>query len=209
MKILDSAAILAFITAFLYCVSTAYTYGYFGVLFLDSDLLERNFHQIMYHGLLQSFPILLTILFFCAISVTIHSAFTTGLINYVIKNENKEKFVSKLVQKLKPKNKHLTVLEQTHSKRVKKIWIVFSLFFIFTLLMAYIESKGVDSAKNMKNSIKEGKYRAVKLSVKQGDKPFALLYCGARNCAAIDPENKEIKYFPQKEHTHFFYDIKE
>lgn len=205
MKIIDSAIVLALMTAFLYCASTAYTYGYFGVFFLDSDLLERNFHQIIYYGMLKSIWFLLTIVFFLALFVTINSVCTTEISRYMNKKENKEKKLSKFINKLKSKNKLLTDLEQTHFKRTKKSWAVFFSFLTFILVMAYIESKGIDAAKNMKITIKEGKYRAVKLGIKQDSKPFALLYCGARNCAALNPRNDEIKYFPQKEHTQFLY----
>ncbi|WP_284193860.1 hypothetical protein, partial [Vibrio zhanjiangensis] len=54
MKLVDSAGIAALLTAYLYCVSTAFTHGYFNTLGLDSDLLDRNFHQIIYSGLIQS-----------------------------------------------------------------------------------------------------------------------------------------------------------
>ena len=54
MRIVDSTGLLALLTGYLYCVSTAYTQGYLNALGLDSDLLNRNFHQVIYHGLLES-----------------------------------------------------------------------------------------------------------------------------------------------------------
>jgi hypothetical protein len=46
----------------LYCVGTAHSGGYLGTLRLDADVLDRNFHQVLYAGFLNSFgPILLAL----------------------------------------------------------------------------------------------------------------------------------------------------
>ena len=52
---IDSAIFLAGFTAVLYAWSTAYYNGYLHVLHLDSDMMERSFHQVIYNGLLISF----------------------------------------------------------------------------------------------------------------------------------------------------------
>jgi len=205
MKIIDSAIILTLITAFLYCAGTAYTHGYFGVFFLDSDILERNFHQIIYYGMLRSILILFLIFFFLAVFITIHSGCVTEISRSMISPENNERKTSKFIQNFKLKRAPLTPIEKMHIQRIQKIWFLFFSFIIFIFIMDHIESKGVDAAQNIKKSINEGEYRAVKLDSKTNEKPFALLYCGARYCAALNPNNGNIRYFPQKEHSQFYY----
>lgn len=58
MKLTDSAIILAGITAYLYCSSTAYTYGYLQYFELNAEVLDRNFHQTLYDGLIRNIAVL-------------------------------------------------------------------------------------------------------------------------------------------------------
>lgn len=55
LKFIDSAAFIAILTSYFYCVGTVYTNGYLGVFGLDSDLLERNFHQVIYSGFISAY----------------------------------------------------------------------------------------------------------------------------------------------------------
>ncbi|MDX2369073.1 MAG: hypothetical protein QNK36_11825 [Colwellia sp.] len=82
---------------------------------------------------------------------------------------------------------------------------MFFSFVLFMLGMAYFESQGKESAFNVLNNIKEKKYSMVRIDPKNKSKQFALLYCGARSCAALNTKNKEIVYFPQKGHSYLAY----
>lgn len=46
----NSAIVVTLITAFFYCSSMVYTHAYLGRLGLDSDVLERSFHAVVYQG---------------------------------------------------------------------------------------------------------------------------------------------------------------
>lgn len=46
----DSAIIITLVTVYLYCASTDYLYGYYESLRLEEDVLDRNFHQILFEG---------------------------------------------------------------------------------------------------------------------------------------------------------------
>ena len=61
-KTFDSAFLLALITAVVYCWSTARYNGFLHAANLDTDMMERNFHQVMYSGLVISFKYLLEFL---------------------------------------------------------------------------------------------------------------------------------------------------
>ncbi len=50
MGLLNSAGLIVLTTAFLFASSTAYTSALLRRLGLDSDLMERSFHQVLYHG---------------------------------------------------------------------------------------------------------------------------------------------------------------
>ena len=205
MKIIDSAVILTLITAFLYCASTAYIHGYFDVLHLDSDVLDRNFHQILYHGMILNIWTFLTIPFLIAAIITVHSTFFIELSRYVNKNYSSGKEIVQLRKKLRLKRKQPTTIEIKHSKRIRMCWSVFLSLFTFMTSMIYFESKGQGAAQTMQKSVEEKKYSAVRLAPKKKNKQLALLYCGARNCAALNTINNEIVYFPQKGHSQFFY----
>ncbi len=55
IKLIDSATCIAVLTSYFYCISTAYTNGYLAVFGLDNDLLDRNFHQVIYSGFISGY----------------------------------------------------------------------------------------------------------------------------------------------------------
>jgi hypothetical protein len=79
-SIFDSGVALAAITAFLYSTSTAYYGSYLRSLQLDTDILDRNFQEILYHGFVLSF-----VQIFYALLIYVSSCFlfSHGLLPYI------------------------------------------------------------------------------------------------------------------------------
>lgn len=119
IKFLDSAVILTIITAFLYSASTAYTHGYFGILNLDSDVLDRNFHQILYHGMILNIWTFLTVPLVVALTITTHGAFVTQMSRYVRKSFANGRKLSLLRKKLRLNIRKYNSLELIYSNRIK------------------------------------------------------------------------------------------
>ena len=62
-KFIDSAVLLAVSTALLFSWGTANYHGFLIATKLDSDMMERNFHQVIYEGLILAFsPVLLSLI---------------------------------------------------------------------------------------------------------------------------------------------------
>lgn len=205
MRIIDSAVIIPLVTAYFYCVSTAYLGGFFGVLHLDSDVLDRNFHQTLYHGMTLNIWTLLTLPFLMATVIMTHSAIVTQFSRYIRQSYSTGKKVIVLKSKLNLHSKRPNALERKHLKRIKISWSVFLSCFAFLMGMVYFESEGKNAAKNIEKSIHDNKYNSVRISPKDSNKKFALLYCGTRNCAAKNIKTNEIEYFPQKRYSYLAY----
>lgn len=74
MGLLNSAGLIVIITAFVFGSSTAYTNAELSVLGLNSDLMERSFHQVLYHGVIMN----LVFMFFIPFSLFLVSFFITS-----------------------------------------------------------------------------------------------------------------------------------
>jgi len=205
IKFFDSAAILTFITVFLYCSSTAFIHGYFGVLYLDSGVLDRNFHQILYHGMILNIWTLLTLPFLIALFFTMYGMCATELSRYIRNSHTSGKKIVKLKRALRIEKKQPNLFELKHLKRMKISWLIFLSVFSFMLSMAYFEVQGKEAAHAILVKVANKKHNVVKVKSKEKNEPLAFLYCGARNCAALNIVTKEIVYFPQTGHSNFLY----
>ena len=67
-SLLDSGIILAAITACLYAVGTAEYGGYLGELGLDANVLDRNFHQVVYRGFFLSLAPAMTLVLWASLT---------------------------------------------------------------------------------------------------------------------------------------------
>jgi hypothetical protein len=201
MKLIDGAVILSFFTAILYCASTAFTHGYLGILHLDSDVLDRNLHGILYHGMILCLaPIIIgpLALFFLSIC---RSAVIVELSSNARKKFSSARKISKCLRFcwLRRKKK-LTSLEKKHFELNLLLFKIAALSFAFLCLMVYLEKSGKKDANLLLASIKAETYTEID-SINSTIKPLAFLYCGSRNCAGLDPSSQEITYFPQEGHV--------
>ncbi|WP_330924890.1 hypothetical protein [Candidatus Sororendozoicomonas aggregata] len=202
MKISDSAFFLAGITAFLYCSSTAYTHGYFGVLGLDSDVLDRNFHQILYHGMIENLELIMLLPFIFICGVLFIYFYVTTLNPVLIKISEKVIKKTNLKNKRKERSEDEIKIDEKYERLLRKSLIFCFAFTVFFSIMIKNEREGRDAANNALKMLDDKSYHKVKIFKNGENLEFAFLYCGARNCAGIEPESREIIYFPQNGHSY-------
>jgi hypothetical protein len=210
-SLLDSGAVLAAITAFLYCVSTAQYGGYLYGLQLDADILERNFQQVLYRGFVDSFPqIFLALLFYTCMRFLYSHMFLPSLENWLKKSRKQKRQYLKLRQGLFGKRKDSEVVRQAKKHTITYVLLVMA-FLAFILMLVYFESKGHSSADTILKKLNGNTIQDRDLITVQIDaqtRKLLYLTCGARNCAGIDQNTNAVYYFPQNGHSYFFSDNK-
>ena len=83
---ISGSTLLSLITGYLFCASTARYHGYIKTLRLDSDVLDRNFHQVMHDGMLTTVFPFITFLFVIAVLFLMYSyVILPACINYFTK----------------------------------------------------------------------------------------------------------------------------
>lgn len=194
-KLSDSAVILAFITAFFYCVGTAGNRGYYRVFKLDPDVLDLGFHNILYSGLLLAFVPLFKIIFisllvFFIVSSLIVPAYFDGLVNnFKVRRRNvrwKRKFFG---------NRDDYELEKKLKSITKDLAVFTVLMIAFICFLAYIEKGQHEKA----NRIVSDNEVQAKLTIRlEGEaKDMIFIACGSRNCAGLELPGRRIRYFSQ------------
>ena len=210
--LMNSAVFLAGTTAFLYCVSTAYYNGYLDKLKLDVDVLDRNFHQVLYNGLIISFaPVFFLMLGYSTIRV-FHAHLINDWLRAGMKNKRRFLEMRRWIRVHSGGNrqrvfiKKRTVLELAQEQKTLNA-IYFTVFvIIFLFMLVYFENQGASKANEVLKLIDSNKSKESSslIRVKTDDQFKSLWYlgCGARNCAGIDPISKTVYYFPQNGHSY-------
>lgn len=199
MGLLNSAGLIVLTTAFLFASSTAYTNAFLRRLGLDSDLMERSFHQVIYHGFvinLTFFMILPFMLFLMAffayeIKSGMHRAFRAS-------NDRRFVYARRFLKPLrrvgiKFRQESYTMRRLGSIKLVTWMALV-SCVLCILVIVRHERQGGVDAAKQIER-IKGGDVSLVYIDNDETGYPF--LYCGAKNCAAYDKEKELVKYFTQ------------
>lgn len=199
MGLLNSAGLIVLTTAFLFASSTAYTSALLRRLGLDSDLMERSFHQVLYHGFI------INIVFLMALPVAL---FFITFIAYEVKMEmhrtfrasNNKRF-SNARRILKPLRK-VGVRFRRESYIMRRLgniklatWLTLSCAVLCIFIIVSHERQGGIDALAHIEEIKNGD--APLVYIDGDEKGYPFLYCGAKNCAAYDAVNNRVKYFPQ------------
>lgn len=216
----NSALVLSIITAFFYCSSTVYTHAYLGRLGLDSDVLERSFHAVVYQGFIFN----LSATIYTLLAVTALVLFRTlVIIDYrkFLKKDKKNKkdainFKLKVLKFFKIKRRSFDYYEKPLIKRAFEVSKVFLLLLSAFFMLARFEQDGIRAAtvvkqnianqlkeKNVNNSvafINSQRNSIITQSLPKTDSELVFLYCGARMCAGFDLESEKIAYIP---HTGF------
>lgn len=198
-KLLDGAIFLALGSAFLYCASTASYHGYLLYLHLDSDILDRNFHQILYDGLIQSFNLLIVIVMcYWAFRFFYSHMLLPIYVDYSKKSFSNKRKIIKLKKfwfGVRKDSEH----EILAKKLTREAGFAFVLSVSLLVTLAYLENKGQKRAKDYLEKIYSGEAPArhlISIKIDGAMRDLYRLVCGARNCAGIDVKSKEVFYFP-------------
>lgn len=205
-SLIDSAATLTAITAFLYSVSSAYYEGYFIPLQLDNNMLDRNFQQSLYQGFVISFVPMFVVLLVYAVVCFLYSHMLLPSLNDWLRHTlGRRRIFIKFKHKCRLYKRKDSEIERCQKRHTYKAVLCFSVFTILLISLVHFESKGKKEAiavlkKIGSNTIQQSDLVTVKIE----DKPKKLfpLVCGARNCAGIEPNTKVVYYFLQNGHSY-------
>jgi len=189
---IDTGAALAAITAYLYCASTARTGGYLGKLELDADILDRNFHQVLYDGFLQSFTLLLFLVLGLVVLHNIQPAIQGWL-----QQSRRDARASKGKVASPSLDRFVAVL-------VTQVVLATLLFILLITTLVHAERKGKALAVEALSRIEMHQVleqQVIRVKIDDNMKTLVFLFCGARNCAGMDPDTGDVHYFPQNGHS--------
>jgi hypothetical protein len=209
---LSSAAFLAAATAFLYCASTAYMGGYLGTLRLDSDVLDRNFHQVLYSGFLTSFETLLWALIVCASASYVWAYMLFPLFtNYLKKGVAQRRKAVRIKRFFYWNNRPDTKRERIWKNRTRWALALALLPLALILLLAYYEQRGRSAANELLLRVSRGQPAAseiVRVKIDDQVRTLVHLACGARNCAGLEMQSEMVYYYPQTGHAYHYSVVK-
>jgi hypothetical protein len=215
----NSAIIVTLITGFFYCSSMVYTHAYLGRLGLDSDVLERSFHAVVYQGFVFTLQPMIYTSFFIAGFVLLRVLLIIELRHSKKLKAKVDYCKSKILNYLFKENIVLDRYEKTLLKSGVSVAKIFIVLIIALLTLAKFESNGAKIADDLNKSIaqqlierdkqnasyaKANTPRASTImpSIYKSDRALMFLYCGSRMCAGFDLDTEQVIYFP---HTGFTY----
>lgn len=204
----DTALLVTVVTALLYTWSTANFNGYILTLKLDTDIMERNFHQVIYNGLLISFqPILIY-------------GFSLWIIAYIYSHGILPTYVHWLRAYFSRRRKVIKIRRFWFGKRNQplivlrakafftKLSFVILISFLYLLSLSHFESIGIKKAKDLMEDYNKGKNKRsdmIDVEINKKNKTLRFLACGARTCAGIEEKTNTIFYFPSSTSYSFLY----
>ncbi len=194
----DNTLLLAMVTSLFYTWSTASFNGFLSVMRLDSDLMERNFHQVIYNGMLISFgPILTAGLLIWAIIFFYSHAILPSYIDWVRGGFGRRRQVVRFRRFWFAKRNSPRVESRAKELFTKiSLAMILSLFYIFSL--AYFESTSSGNAKKLLEEHESGKNSQasiINVEINKKSKKLRFLACGSRTCAGIEEKTNLIYYF--------------
>ncbi|MEL4391294.1 hypothetical protein [Shewanella xiamenensis] len=211
----NSAVFITLTTAFFYCCSSFYIDGYFKVLGLDSYVLERNFHSIVFDGFAISLNKSVTIFYLFVVIFWVRAIYISEVskITKIYSNLRRcAEFRRKIYNALKFKGKYSYLPSKEYFSLAFRILMLFVFFFAIVITFKSYQADGFNDAMYIKNHIVEEiseKQKATSFATKEHpfkmvtslkaelNQPLYLLYCGSRMCAGFDLESEEVVYFPQ------------
>ncbi|APR67510.1 hypothetical protein CN03_11545 [Thalassolituus oleivorans] len=205
---IDSAIFLAGFTAVLYAWSTAYYNGYLHVLHLDSDMMERSFHQVIYNGLLISFfPVLLTLIL-CAFVLYLYShALLPIYVDWLKKSIGNKRKVIKFRRFLFGK-RNSPVIEIKAKALFTKVAILALFFVLYVMSLIFFESTGKEKAQKLIETHLERENKRTQMvytQIGEQENILRFLGCGTRNCAGIQEKTNLIFYYPSSVSYSYLY----
>lgn len=201
LRFIDGAIALAAVTALLYAVGTAEFGGYLSTLRLNENILDRNFHQVLYRGFIALYgpACMIAIIYLAGAFLYSHGILPVILDALRDKTKTGEYFLKMRVALLGERK------DSPIEKRAKRYTVQACIVFVFllSLLIALykFEQSGVEDARQAIARLESGNYQAselINISIDGAVKRLFFLVCGSSHCAAVDPATSEIIYFPHQ-----------
>ncbi|MES9906531.1 MAG: hypothetical protein ABW168_28100 [Sedimenticola sp.] len=204
-KLADSVILLALGTAILFCSGTAYYHGYVTTLDLETQIIERGFHQTLYQGLMLT---ILPAIYLSLVAFPLFYFYSHGLLQLYVdllegKYSRKKKLIKiKKIWLGKKKDRQIQINAKKQTTHVLIISIAV-LSFIFSMFL--LEKKGRNEAKEvmaLTSAGKAAKQKTITARIDGQKIDLQLLICGARNCAGLKMNDKNIYYFTHTSFSH-------
>jgi len=210
-KFIDSAILLTVCSALLFSWSTAHYHGFLVTAQLDSDLMERSFHQVIYSGLvLAIFPLFIISFSVSALLYCYSHMLLPEYVNLVRRSYKVKRKVVKL-RKFWVGKRVAPDIEKREKKRFNHFFIIFVVATSFLISLVYFENKGQSHAKETLEFHQKGETSSkntILVPYKKGSKTLHYLGCGSKNCAGIEPKTNRIFYFSQSTGFSFVHAMK-
>lgn len=204
-KFVDSAIALATTTAIFYAAGTARIGGFLLELKLDSNVLDRDFHSVLYSGFLATLGPAFSVLFLYA---ALRFAFAHALLPLwtdSLKGSIRNKRRALRVKRFFYGRRRDTKIEKQQKQHALSALVASALLMGLLLTLVYIEDKGRQEARKLIEEVKShvaDNARYVLIEVGGTKVRLIHLVCGSRNCAGLDPMTGLITYFPQSVYSY-------
>lgn len=201
--LVNGGVAIALLTAGLYCISTANYGGFMGVLKLDADVLDRNFHQTLYHGFLTAFVPAFRLLAVIALTLFASVMIGTPAVNAFLRKRWSRRRTFVRLRREMALDQRSTPFELTQRRLAGHALICLAVAIAVIGALAHFDGLGKKSAEKLLAKLDQPIQDSTLVTVRIDGQPHRLLYliCGARNCAGIDPKTHMVHYFPQHGHA--------
>lgn len=191
MKILkDSAIVLALATSLLYCMATAYLYGYCSVLNVFPNYIDFNTSQILFIGVVQCLPFAARKIMAPGVWLIV-VALTIMIANYIW--PKLLYFGNKLTRNTKDLFSFVPNNIKSLSFLVAEI-IVLLLFLFFVMDEFYKTGKSEGKSRIDKLFTKAENTQLVSVKIEHKIRTGKILLGGVSRCVFIDKKTKEVHY---------------
>ena len=210
-KFIDSAVFLVVCTAVLFSWSTANYNGFLLVAGLDTDMMERSFHQVIYSGFILSFGPVVLILIILLVSLYLYSHAILPAYVDLLRGSYKLKRKAVKIRNFLSGERETPELERKAKIMFNRFAIVCVVATAFISGLVYFEMKGQSGAKKiLQNHLKGIASQRSMISVKINDTEKTLRYlsCGSKNCAGIEEKTNKVYYFSESSGFSFVHDFK-
>lgn len=204
-RFINSAVALTATTAFLYTIGTAKYGGYLSTLLLDNNVLDRNFHQVLYSGFLTLFfPIAIIGLVYLGGSYIYSHGILPTVIDWLRGSISaKRRFIP--IRKFFFGKRKDTAMEKQAKRRTLHAGIAIIVLFTLLITLVNIEQQGAQEARKVIAKLDSGKFAPsefIEITIDGNPNRLIHLACGSRNCAAINPDTRVVTYFPQQVYSY-------
>ncbi|MCO7225937.1 hypothetical protein [Pleionea sp. CnH1-48] len=196
-KVVGSSIFWVLLTGYAYAISTAKYHGYLSLMKLDTDVMARDFHQIVYNGFVLNFGWLFGfLLMYYLFSPLYMFVFYPLMVRYSFKR--KQVYIRKGLRWFWSANRkeYPLIINKVSANSINLLFSIIALVFVISILK--FEKEGKESAREMMcyyYAAPEAR-KNLKVVINNQPKELATLGCGAKVCAGIHWDTQEVEYFP-------------